>query len=169
MDALDYVEDQARRNVAFRLETRELLHKRATQLCLLLLGAGGAIAAWSLEKIGVSISAGAVALLSVAAWLFVVSGWVAARCLPTAEAMPPGNEPGNLLLYLDKKKQAGASDAQALEETRRAELDALQKRIKGYAAVNQNAAMRLDLAYKAATMSPIIGLIALGVSSYLLG
>ena len=87
MDALDYVEAQAQRLTAFRLETMELLNKRAHTLATLQLGGGGALAAFGvalLDKPRLHWAAVGV-LVAAALWFVLAPGrpttaWSAKSC-----------------------------------------------------------------------------------------
>lgn len=154
MDSLDYIEAQAAKLTAFRLETMELLNKRAHTLVTLLLGGGGALAAFGIGLLEKQAQPWIVAgVLCAAMLLFVVAGVGAWRCLSTEVVYPPGNEPLNLLPYRLQ-----------LDAMRLAELSSLQVRQEGWAAGNSRKGLWLNRLYMATALIPLAAtVLALGV------
>lgn len=145
MDALDYVEAQAQRLTTFRLETMELLNKRAHTLATLQLGGGGALAAFGVALLDKPrLHWAAVGVLVAAALWFVLAAWTTRNCLVTEELYPPGNEPQTLLQY--------THDLPAL---RRSELLSVQDRQVLWRKRNEALSLALDKAYMATALTPL--------------
>jgi hypothetical protein len=144
MDRIEFIEKQAERLSGFRLETMELLNKRAHTLVTLLLGGGGGAAAYAVgqppEREWVTWALGAGAL-----WLFGVAFYAVWKCLRTAEMFPPGEEPGYLL----------PEAVRPVEELREGCLRSLDARMKAWAERNTEVGVSLNHAYIAATFTPL--------------
>lgn len=164
MDALDYIEAQASKNAAFRLETMELLNKRGHAMLALLLGGAGAAGAYALGRLGQSDAMLSLSALGpIAVWWFGLAAWVAMKVCRTQEIYPPTNEPQKLIEYLEGPLEVyraeltaeGQQPEAALVMLRRGELLSLQKRIDGYVKNNIAVAAQLDKAYLCAAATPV--------------
>lgn len=176
MESIDYIEAQASKNAAFRLETMELLNKRGHAMLVLLLGGAGAAGAYALGRLG---QPGGVwsfcALAPIALWWFGLAAWGAVKVCSTQEIYPPTNEPRKLLDYLEGPLEVyraeltseGQQPEAALVLLRRHELLSLQKRIDGYVQNNSTVAARLDRVYLCAAGTPILSLVGVLIARWL--
>lgn len=149
MDTLDFVEKQADRLASFRLETMELLNKRAHTLATVLLGGAGAAAVYYLKTIGEGAASLVMArhLLSAAVWLFAVAAVVVWKCLRTGLSYPPGEEPAALLDYTGD-----------LSSLRQGCLRTLDLRTRQWADRNTTCGVWLNHCYLAAILTPIVAM-----------
>ncbi|WP_092002930.1 hypothetical protein [Polaromonas sp. OV174] len=170
MDSLDYIEAQAGKNAAFRLETMELLNKRGHAMLALLLGGAGAAGAYALGRLGQPDALWSFsALVPVALWWFGLAAWVAVKICRTQELYPPTNEPQKLLEYMEGPLEVyraeltaeGRQPESALVMLRRSELLSRQSRIDGYVKNNMTVAARLDRAYLCAAATPVWALVGI--------
>ena len=148
MEKLDYIEAQVATLVAFRLETMELLNKRAHTLIALQLGGGGALASFAaslIEKaapawlvLGVVVAA--VGLLLIAA----VGAWL---CLFTAPVTPPGNTAKNLY-----------EPELPLDDLRAGELAAVDVRLAEWGTRNRSVGVALNWLYAATAAAPLLAI-----------
>ncbi len=164
MDPLGYVEDRTEKTMAVLRHAYDDFHERAYKLATVLVAGAGAAGAYALGKVG---SAGGVMAWAPLAGLSL--SWMGvAACLvwrgATTRELSPGNGPKNLLGYYDERLGTLQNEAQALEQTRRAELALQQKRIGEYEAGCVARAHSIDMAYKsAAVCSPLVPAIVAAV------
>jgi hypothetical protein len=148
-DTLYYVEAQAQKLSAFRLETMELLSKRAHTLVTLLLGGGGALAAFAISLLEKKVESWLyVGVFAAAAWLFMIAALATLKCLRTLEVVPPGFNPRGLL-----------ASPLPVDELRRWALESLDGRMQGWAQRNNSQALWLDRAYLAAAVTPLVAIL----------
>jgi hypothetical protein len=143
-ELLDFVEAEAKANVAFHIANGDALAKESnTLLNLLLVGAGGAIAyainlsgkeAW--QQFGMATSA---------IYLFGVAGILLDKCLRAVALWPPSNEPQNYPLQ-----------NYSLEQIKEAELSNRQKYIHNNRLRNEVIAMWLNRCRVMAACTPLI-------------
>ena len=155
MDKIEYVEKQVERLATFRLETMELLNKRAHTLVTWLFGGASALGAYfvSLLERG-SPPWMASAALGAALWLFWVAAVTARRCLMTGLMLPPGEEPEPMLDY-----------SGSLEEIRQVNARRLGARTRAWASTNTQCGTWLNYCYLAAACTPIVGAVAAGLAA----
>jgi len=167
---LQYLEAAGLRNAAFRLETMELMNKRAHTVATLALGGGGALCAFAIVK--VSSPPGFAALIAAGVWLFLVALFAVVKCLHTSDVRPPATEPVKLMgalrewsTYLEASKLdadvPGADsiriqNVSSLARLREGQLKVLDKTILQYAEINNASAANLNNAYLLAVATPVI-------------
>lgn len=146
-DTLDWVETQVQKLATFRLESMELLNKRANVLVTLQIGGGGGLSAFAVNLLDKDVPRPIILGVIIAAvMLFVLAAVAVLMLMFTESVLPPGNEPQNLLDDVTAKK--------TLLEVRKEELDMLQERQTAWAARNKRVGIRLNCFYFATAMVP---------------
>ena len=146
---IDYIEARVKELVAFKLETMELLNKRAHLLITLQLGSGGALATFAAGLIDKSAPYWLVTGVVAGALMLLVTASVGAQlCLFTEPVLPPGNEPKNLMT-LDKE----------LAALRLGELAAVQKRLEQWSDRNARIGAALNGLYIATAAIPLLAIV----------
>lgn len=116
---IDWVEDAARENIRFHIESAERIAARAnTTLGFLTAGAAGSLA-YALGGSPNLVPWAEIAFLLLAIWLFACAAALVQKCLRIGPIETPTNEPKHLM--------TGNLD---LDVIRRLELENLQKRIR---------------------------------------
>lgn len=173
MDELTFLEDQARRNAAFSLDNLDKLNQRVNALLALLLGGAGGAGAYALGQIG---KPGSVWMLSalgaLSIWWFILAAWVAMRAMRTREVRAPANDGlallrhlrGPLMDYINQARQAGESPKDGLTLLREGELEVLHDTAAIYRAASDSIATVLDRVYVCAAASPVMPVVALGLT-----
>ncbi len=164
MNELDYVEQRSSKTLEVARQTYDDLHERAYKLATVLVAGGGAVTAYVLSKVGVvasSISWAPLAALALS-W-FGIAALLIWQGL-TSREVSPGNAARNLLGYFDARVVEGYEKDAALQVTRKAELDAEQKRLDAYKQGCIQRAEAIDVAYKSiAIASPLVPLTVMAV------
>ena len=154
MEKLDFIEAQAKTLTAFRLETMELLNKRAHTLITLQLGGGGALASLAATLIEKSAPCWVVlGLVTAAVGLLLLAAIGAWLCLFTAPIVPPGNTPKNL--YESELE---------VDDLRAAELSGLQQRQADWGDRNWRLGLALNWLYLATCVVPLVAIVVSAVA-----
>lgn len=154
---LDWIEKQAADNLRFRLNVCEILAKESHQLLMLLLAGIGAVLAYIINNALAGLSAALLAAaINLAIWLMVAAFVLVYQCIMTADLMPLGNEPKNLLLK-----------GYTLLQIKEFELQNVQASIEHTISRNRHTAYWLDKCRLAAIISPIIFMLTWAAWSYL--
>lgn len=155
---LEYMEAQTAKLSAFRLESMELLNKRANVLITLQLASGGGLAAFAVNLIEKDLAPEVVVrgVIYAAIGMFMLALASAVSLMLTRKILPPGNEPNNL--FMDAKAKP---DLLAL---RASELRFLQERQDGWRLRNEDVGRRLNFLYFYTAILPFLasGLASLG-------
>lgn len=146
--ALDYIERQAGVLSVFRIETMELLNKRANTLVALQLAGGGSLAGFAISITGKAPHCAFVAVLVASGLLFLLAVAGVCLCMFTQSVYPPGNTPDNLL--------GSAGTSSDLLQLRHAELLSLQVRQSSWADRNNQVGRRLNNLYLATALVPMV-------------
>jgi len=168
MNELDYVEQRSTKTLEVARQAYDDLHERAYKLATVLVTGGGAVTAYVLSKAGAATSSiGWAPLAGLALSWFVIAAYLI-WCSLTSNELSPGNSARNLLGYYDARLGEGHSKVSALDVTRRAELDAEQKRLDEYKCGCIQRAKAIDRAYKAiAIASPLVPISVAAVIKFL--
>jgi hypothetical protein len=166
-DLLEFAEKKADATLELLRASYDDLHDRTHKVLTGLLGGAGAVGAYALgtlSKGGDHLQGLPLGVLA-CAW-FIIALRLALRAA-TSRELSPGNGPDNIRnYYAARLAELGASDSaesEALNLTRRAELDLQQKRIREYSTACSVRAEALDFAYKASALSPAAPIATLAV------
>lgn len=169
MDYLDYIEEQGRRNVAFSLETLELMNKRAHTLLTMLLGGAGASGSVALAQWAAGGSPWLVVpLAAVALWWFLLAYLVLTQALATQEVKAPAGHPGRLLdhlqgplaVYAQELRAESGVVADTLTLLREGEIRKQEEAGALARAASSVVARALDRAYRLAACTPVVAVLA---------
>lgn len=169
MTYLDYIEEQARRNVGFSLETLELLTKRSHTLLAMLLGGAGAVGSIALAQWAAGSSAWLLApLAAVSLWWFLLAYLVLTRALATRVVKAPAGQPGRLLDYLQGPlttyvQQKLAESGEMLDPLTLLREGEIRKQEEAGALAREasnGVADALELAYTLVACTPVVALLA---------
>lgn len=156
-EVLAYAESVSGGTLAVLRQSYDDLHERANKLSTWLIAGGGGVGAYALAQMAEKAPAlhwAPLAALSLC-W-FGIAGpliWSGA----TSTKLSPGNGPRNLLAYYAERLKDGIGPADALSQTREAELGLVQRRIRDYSDACVRRAEAIDIAYKAtAALSPTV-------------
>lgn len=139
--SLDWIEDQARRNMEFRIDCRDKIKEDANRTLSLILVASGAALGFFLNgynpAFGMRFQSWETLAptLLVAVYLAALAVALITRVLQIQTVRPPTNDPGNLLKLEGKY---------SCDQLRRFELDSLNKGIKHAADRNKRTAAELN-------------------------
>lgn len=173
LDHLDFIEEQARRNAAYSLESMELMSKRAHALVTLLLGGAVATGGYALNLVG---KPGAlwslVGLAAVSLWWFAVAAFAVVAALRTRECRAPANSGQALLDYFNGPLAThaaanGGESFDRLAALREGELKTLSATVQVYCRNSNAVAWALDKAYIATALTPLVAAAAMGLLAWL--
>lgn len=146
MTLLDYAERAGIENLRGRIEASEVIRREAnTALALVLAGAGTALTVATGDNYQWPA-------LAVSLYLFGLGAMLVVKCLRFGEYPAQWNEPKNL----------NQPDL-PLENVRRWELENIQQRITRASAINATRARWLNQIWLAASVTPLVGVLAWGV------
>lgn len=161
MDILTYTEAIAAKSLEVARQAYDDLHERAYKLATVLVTGGGAVGAVALSRLGTGTATiGWAPLAALALSWFAIAG-VLVIGGATSKMLSPGNGPKNLRDYFAARLAEYPGDAgTALELTRGAELDLVQKRLRAYTNGCTVRAEAIDRAYwSIALCSPSVPLV----------
>lgn len=160
MDKLEYIEQSARETVRFHLDCMDHLNRESHVTLTFALGGMGASFAAGLKLLEGGPATGlAVSLLIIALYFALIGVVITRSCLKVRDAMPPGNEPDNLL---------PAIEGHTLDEIRQAELNNLQLGLDTNRKRNDRLAESLNFSRLALCASPAIFLVVWAAAAWVL-
>ena len=152
-DALDWLENQATRNIEFHEDCRENLENAARSTLSIALVASGALIGYFLNTYDTANSASDHSwtilgpVVATAIYLSALAVFTATVVLRPRDTPAPANEPQNLLPYFEKY---------SVEQTRHAELMGVQRRIDKSNERNTITAKRLTCVRILLCLAPIV-------------
>lgn len=161
MDIISYTEAVAAKSLEVARHAYDDLHERAYKLTTVLVTGGGAVGALALSRIGSPTgSIGWAPLAALALSWFAIAGLLVLGGA-TSKLLSPGNGPKHLRDYFAARLKEYPDDREkALEITRGAELDLMQKRLRAYTDGCTARAHAIDRAYRSVALcSPLVPLV----------